>query len=54
MVVTRAYMSNGLYEYFYLIRPTQRGRAYMPSAIAKRMYKPEIYGRSQGLDLKVK
>ncbi|MEM7180258.1 MAG: MG2 domain-containing protein, partial [Spirochaetota bacterium] len=54
MVVTRGYLREGIHEYFYLIRPTQRGRAYMPSAIAKMMYKPEVYGRSEGVDIQVK
>ena len=54
MVVTRGYLRNGLHEYFYLIRPTQRGVAYMPSASSKKMYDPKVYGRSEGFDIQVK
>ncbi len=49
LVVTQDYLSAGVHEFFYLARPTLRGRASAPAARVSLMYEPEIFGRTGDL-----
>ncbi|EHQ05470.1 alpha-2-macroglobulin domain protein [Leptonema illini DSM 21528] len=47
-IVTDPYLSAGVHEYIYLVRPIQAGRTLLPPAQAQAMYEPEIFGRTDG------
>lgn len=46
VIITENYLSPGMHEYTYLIRPVIKGKAGIPSFNAKLMYEPEIFGRT--------
>jgi uncharacterized protein YfaS (alpha-2-macroglobulin family) len=54
VVIAENYLYPGMHEYTYLIRPIVRGKAGAPSATAKLMYEPEIFGRTGSGVMKVK
>ena len=47
-VLTNSYLSAGIHEYLYLIRPISAGNSSLPPTTAQAMYEPEIFGRSAG------
>jgi hypothetical protein len=46
VVIFEDYLSPGMHEYTYLMRPTVRGESYSPAASSKLMYEPEVFGRT--------
>jgi len=54
IVITQDYLSPGAHDFFYLVRPSVKGRAAAPAAFAKLMYEPEIFGRTDGGTMVVK
>ncbi|TGL60489.1 MG2 domain-containing protein [Leptospira sarikeiensis] len=53
-LLTANYLWEGAHEYFYFLRPTQKGTANFPAAQAKLMYEPEIFGRTAGGPINVR
>ncbi len=47
-IVSDPYLSAGVHEYIYMLRPIQAGRTTRPPAQAHAMYEPEIFGRTEG------
>jgi len=54
VVIFEDYISAGVHEYTYLIRPTVKGESYAPASSAKLMYEPEVFGRTGSLKVVVK
>lgn len=54
VIITESYLSPGMHEYTYLIRPIIKGKAGVPSSTAKLMYEPEIFGRTGNRVIDVK
>ncbi len=54
VVIFEDYLSAGLHEYTYLIRPIVKGESYTPAASSKLMYEPEIFGRTGSGKVSVK
>ncbi|NLV68180.1 MAG: hypothetical protein GXY14_10975 [Spirochaetes bacterium] len=46
IVIFEDYLSPGMHEYTYLIRPTVKGESHSPAASSKLMYEPEVFGRT--------
>jgi len=46
VVITQDYMSAGMHDFYYIMRPLVKGRSYKPQCSAKLMYEPEVFGRS--------
>lgn len=47
-VLTDTYLSAGIHEFIYLVRPIQAGNTALPPAQAQAMYEPEVFGRTGG------
>ncbi|MBW7859341.1 MAG: hypothetical protein H3C43_13865 [Leptonema sp. (in: Bacteria)] len=47
-VLTSSYLSAGIHEYLYVMRPISAGNSMLPSATGQAMYEPEIFGRTGG------
>jgi uncharacterized protein YfaS (alpha-2-macroglobulin family) len=54
VVIFEDYLSPGIHEYTYLIRPVVKGESFTPAASSKLMYEPEIFGRTGTVKVNVK